>query len=256
MFKLISQIFKLLTLLLTLFSYNFALSNNIPDCEFLANVEEERRDLPNGILSSISRVEAGRIQLDGNKKGWPWTINHAGEGMFFENKNDAIDYVNDSISRGDFNIDVGCMQISIKWHSMNFKSLDEMFDPKINIEYAAKFLEHLYGKHDNWEIAIKHYHSSDPNKNIKYLKKVLAVWSINNGKNFNSNNFHKVNIILPTSRPTKSKIIIQDDKIMSTAQSVNSNLNKKIKANENIKTNFINQRWSLVEKFRKEFSEN
>ena len=53
MFKLISQIFKLIALLLTIFYYNYALSNNIPDCEFLANVEEERRDLPNGILSKI-----------------------------------------------------------------------------------------------------------------------------------------------------------------------------------------------------------
>ena len=169
MLKLLPISFKLLLVLYLFFFFNSAFSKNIPDCEFLANVEEEKRDLPYGILSSISRVEAGRIQIDGNKKGWPWTINHAGEGMFFENKYDAVDYVNESITRGDFNIDVGCMQISIKWHSMNFKSLEEMFDPKINIEYAAKFLKHLYDKHNNWEIAVKHYHSSDPSLSLIHI---------------------------------------------------------------------------------------
>ena len=35
------------------------------------------------------------------------------------------------------------MQISVKWHSMNFNSLEDMFDPEINIAYASKFLKHL-----------------------------------------------------------------------------------------------------------------
>ena len=38
-------------------------------------------------------------------------------------------------------MDVGCMQISFKWHSDNFASLEQAFDPVININYAADFEE-------------------------------------------------------------------------------------------------------------------
>ena len=33
----------------------------------------------------------------------------------------------------------------------HFGSLDEMFDPEKNIQYAAKFVKELYGRHQNWE---------------------------------------------------------------------------------------------------------
>ena len=155
---------------------NFSIAKTIPDCEYLANVVEEQQDLPVGILSSISNVEAGRIINDKPKKGWPWTVNHAGEGLFFESKPDAIKYVEDHLNIGDLNLDVGCMQISLKWHSKKFSSLEEAFDPKVNINYAAIFLKNLFRNHGDWNLAIKYYHSSDPNKNIKYHQKVIAAW--------------------------------------------------------------------------------
>ena len=250
----------LASLLLILFFSNYAFSLNAPDCEFLANVEEEKKDLPNGILSSISRVEAGRIQINGNKKGWPWTVNHAGEGMFFESKNDAIKYVNDSISRGDINLDVGCMQISVKWHSTNFSSLEDMFDPEKNISYASKFLIHLFKNHGDWKIAIKHYHSADPRKNLKYLKKVLAVWSKNKVSEQKPNETAKIfkaNIILPISRPLMN---INKKKYNNNEKNNENLIQTKTKIVQNIpkslptKPKFINDRWLTVEKFRKEFS--
>ena len=241
-----------------IFSYSgFAFSLNIPDCEFLANVEEEKKDLPDGILSSISRVEAGRIGLDGNKKGWPWTINHSGEGLFFESKGDAIKYVNENLSRGDLNLDVGCMQISIKWHSVHFNSLEEMFDPEINIAYASQFLRNLYATHGDWEIAIKHYHSANPQKNIKYLKKVLAVWSQNkNSQKSNDVKLYKANIILPISRPKKHIDKVKFVEFQSYKLN-SSQFTEKIVLNirsQLTKPKFLNERWNLVEKFKKEFA--
>ncbi len=195
------KLIKLFILFNFLFPY-LAFANVSSDCEYLASVVEEKKDLPAGILSSISNVEAGRIIGNNPKKGWPWTVNHSGEGLFFENKSDAIKYVRSHLDIGDINMDVGCMQISLKWHSNQFSSLDEAFDPKLNINYAAVFLKKLFNDHGDWNEAIKHYHSADPHKNIKYHQKVLSAWGIK--KNTNQSKplqLIKANLTLPMLKP-------------------------------------------------------
>ena len=96
------QFFQLILILLILqFSNSSLLAKTVIDCEYLAAVAEEKKDLPAGLLSSISNVEAGRIIGNNPKRGWPWTVNHAGEGLFFENKSEAIQYVKRYLKLGD-----------------------------------------------------------------------------------------------------------------------------------------------------------
>ena len=75
------------------------------------------------------------------------------------------------------NIDVGCMQISLKYHGQNFENFNQILDPKNNIEYAAKYLKSLHSKHKTWNEAISRYHSSIPKRKKKYLKKVQTYWA-------------------------------------------------------------------------------
>ena len=255
--------FQLILILIFLpFSTLSSVAKTIIDCEYIASVVEEQNDLPVGILSSISNVEAGRIIGQNPKKGWPWTVNHAGEGLIFESKYEAIKYVRKNLELGDKNMDVGCMQISIKWHSENFSTLEEAFDPKSNINYAADFLQKLYSIHNDWNLAIKHYHSSDPNKNIKYHQKVLAVWQGSEIKD-KKENFTKANLTLPISKPEYLKVkhsinsnnSIESSKVIKTQNIRNDKGNSKIQIVSNTpnKPKFIKDRWDMVLKFRKEF---
>ena len=145
-------------------------------CEAVASEAEEAFSLPKGILTSIARVESGRKMLDGFYEAWPWTINDNGKGLFFDTRQSAIDYINKQEELNNIGIDIGCMQISVKWHSHAFSSHESMLDPYTNIAYAAIFLEELYQNHGEWDLAIKHYHSADKEKNVPYLQKVNAVW--------------------------------------------------------------------------------
>ncbi|MEC8263813.1 MAG: transglycosylase SLT domain-containing protein, partial [Pseudomonadota bacterium] len=138
---------------------------------------EGRHGLPNGILQSISRIEASRIQSDGSSKAWPWTLNDGGKGLFFDNREQVLDYLDIHMTNPDTSIDIGCMQINTKWHGSFFETLDEMLDPTSNVAYAAGFLTDLYYAHGSWNEAIRHYHSSDRHKNGPYLKRVLATWT-------------------------------------------------------------------------------
>ena len=259
------KLIKLFILFYFLF-LQFAFANATIDCEYLANVVEEKKDLPAGILSSISNVEAGRIIGNDPKKGWPWTVNHSGEGLFFENKFDAMQYVKSHLEKGDINMDVGCMQISLKWHSNQFTSLEEAFDPKFNINYAATFLLKLFNDHGDWNQAIKHYHSADPNKNIKYHQKVLTAWGMKkNIDNLPIPQLIKANLTLPILKPnlkiikkinklkrdqfsSKENVILQKKNISVTDDQIENAITSKTKPK------FINERWNLVLKFRKEFN--
>ena len=146
-------------------------------CDKIARQVERQTGLPKNILTSIALVEAGRRDRDGTLKPWPWSLNHAGKSLFFDNKFDALRYLDHNISAKFKNIDVGCMQINVRWHRENFISFAEMIDPRKNIEYAARFLSNLKKVHGSWKTAIKHYHSSTSKLNVKYYAKVQKVWS-------------------------------------------------------------------------------
>jgi hypothetical protein len=187
----------------------------IPNCQALANEIEIKKKLPENILASISMVESGRLMKNGSMLAWPWSLNHAGKSIFFDNKNQAIEYLKSNITEKIKNIDVGCMQVNVKWHYKNFNSFEEMIDPVKNIQYAAIFLLELKQRYGTWEKAIKHYHSSKSEFNTKYFAKVNRVWAASNkisNKNINlkkaTSLFLDKNIFYPeTVMPVKSVFV-------------------------------------------------
>ena len=147
------------------------------NCEELAEKLSKNSGIPDGLLGSIARVESGRINKNGVKRAWPWTLNLAGDSKFFDNKSQTLEYLNNAINEGKTNIDIGCMQINYKWHKNNFPTIETMLDPKSNINYAIEFLNELFERHNSWEDAVKHYHSATKSLNTKYYRKVARVFS-------------------------------------------------------------------------------
>ncbi len=77
-------------------------------------------------------------------------------------------------ARGAKLIDIGCMQINHHWHSADFASLSEMFDPVRNVEYAARFLKILRGEEGSWTLAVARYNAG-PNNPAAERAYVCAV---------------------------------------------------------------------------------
>ncbi len=147
-------------------------------CEKVIETIEDLTDIPKNLLLSIGKSESGRILKNNKHVIWPWTVNHAGKSLFFDTKNQMKKYVLKYVKKQDYNLDVGCMQINLKWHKNHFKKISDMFAVEPNVSYAASFLLQLKNKHGSWDKAIKHYHSSDPKKNKPYLIKVKHFWKI------------------------------------------------------------------------------
>jgi len=139
---------------------------------------EKSEKIPTHLLTAISLVETGRWQK-GSKEiiAWPWTVTANGKGQHFDTKEEALAEVEILLTEGLSNIDVGCMQINLKYHENAFESLSQALDPKTNAEYAAKFLKKLYAKKKNWMKAAGSYHSNTPDKNLKYRAKLIRLWN-------------------------------------------------------------------------------
>ena len=115
-----------------------------------------------------------------------------------------------AVENGSRNIDVGCMQLNYRWHKGGFSSLEDMFDPIKNINYAAEFVKELFERHKNWEDTIKHYHSNKEKFNTPYHKKVAKVWDEKkeNGVINNPLGFSSTENILPVAE--KKSIFIKE----------------------------------------------
>ena len=154
-------------------------------CDSLMERISKQYAIPSNLLKSISLIESGRY-VGGKQTPWPWTVQSEGKSYYFESKTQAIQAVRKLQACGIQNIDVGYMQINLKYHPKAFLSLSEAFEPASNIEYAAKFIKQLYNKTKSWSQAVAQYHSANAHGH-GYMQKVYKAWSKTPGGGQSSN---------------------------------------------------------------------
>ena len=143
-------------------------------CQTAALQAEKQFAIPAGMLQAISLVETGRYKK-GETVAWPWTVNVAGKGHYFETRAAAETFVSQKKKKGAASIDIGCFQINTKWHGQAFETPLAMFEPEDGAAYAASFLSKLHGELGDWNAAVKSYHSRNARKGAAYGKKIAAA---------------------------------------------------------------------------------
>lgn len=157
-------------------------------CQIAVDKAEKNYQIKSNLLQTIASVESGRWNAQAGKRvAWPWTVHANGKGRYYKSKAEAIAAVKDMQQRGITNIDVGCMQINLKYHGEAFANLDEAFDPEKNVAYSAKFLRKLYKRNkQNWTKTAMHYHSRNLRRGTNYknrLEKHYAQYVREDGEN-------------------------------------------------------------------------
>lgn len=138
-------------------------------CEREMSRAAKKYDVPLGVLYAVGLTETGQ-------KGslHPYALNIEGPSYFAANITEAIEHFEAARKGGAKLIDIGCMQINHYYHSSHFRSINEMFDPSMNVDYAARFLHELKAREGTWTMAAARYHAG-PNNDPAQKQYVCAV---------------------------------------------------------------------------------
>ena len=153
-----------------------------PDYDWFACQDEARRleiqeGIPKLLLTAVTYTETGRRGPLGRKvMSWPWTLHAQGKSLHFDSKEKAAAAVRTMMAQGVKSIDVGCMQINLRYHPQAFTSVEEALDPRANLAYGVAYLKKLKSRHSGWPAAIQNYHSTNQAVNQRYRQKVFATW--------------------------------------------------------------------------------
>ena len=148
--------------------------NTEPDaadvCGKAALKAEQDYQIKQNLLQTIASVESGRYDKNLKKRiAWPWTVHANGQGYYYNTKAEAIVAIEAFQAQGINNIDVGCMQINLKYHGKAFHNLQEALDPEKNVAYSAEFLLNLYQKNGHsWQKTAMQYHSKNHTLGLNY----------------------------------------------------------------------------------------
>jgi soluble lytic murein transglycosylase-like protein len=149
-----------------------AAADNSFVCEQQMKRAAHQNGIPLHILYSVGLTETGRRGVLS-----PYDMNVEGRAVHSRDLGEALTRLAAERARGAKLIDVGCMQINVYWHQSKFRSVNEMFEPARNVDYAAKLLKELKGQQGTWTLAVARYNAG-PNNNVAQKRYVCAV--INN----------------------------------------------------------------------------
>ena len=127
-------------------------------CEHEIALAAQRYDIPLAVFYAVGLNETGahgRLQ--------PFSMNIDGRPTASASLPEALARFRRAKAEGARMIDVGCMQINHHYHGAKFDSLEAMFDPARNIDYAARFLRELKSRERTWTMAVARYNAGPDN---------------------------------------------------------------------------------------------
>jgi soluble lytic murein transglycosylase-like protein len=126
-------------------------------------------NVPLGVLYAVGLTETGR-----RNSLYPYALNIEGKSVFPPSRQAAKQDVIDAQQHGKKLIDIGCMQINHHYHGDQFRSVDQMLEPRANVQYAARFLKDLRRRQGSWTMAVARYHAG-PNNDPAQKRYVCTV---------------------------------------------------------------------------------
>ena len=129
----------------------------------------DEHGVPLGMLYAVGLTETGR-----GDSLRPYALNIEGRAIYDIDKQGALRAFDAARKAGAKLIDIGCMQINHHFHRRQFATLEDMFDPARNVDYAAKFLRQLKAREGSWTMAVARYYAG-PNNDSGQRRYVCRV---------------------------------------------------------------------------------
>ncbi|OYY86586.1 MAG: hypothetical protein B7Y61_06275, partial [Rhizobiales bacterium 35-66-30] len=115
-------------------------------------------NIPLPVLYAVGLQESG---INGHLQ--QYMLNVAGKDYLATSLPDAMRAFNEARAQGIKLIDVGCLQVNYYYHGKKFRSVEQMFNPRLNVEVAAQELRDWRKSQGNWTMAVARYNASKHN---------------------------------------------------------------------------------------------
>ncbi len=128
------------------------------------------------LLYAVALTESSR-GIDGLSSPWPWALHHGGRTYYPRSSTEALADIRQHRSEHHDLIDVGLMQVNLRWHGHRVKVLEDLIDPKTNLDLGAKILrEAIDSAPNNLPLGVGRYHAwRDQKAAERYGHKVIAL---------------------------------------------------------------------------------
>lgn len=137
-----------------------------------------RYEIPEAILYAVALAESGKpIASLSARRPWPWTLNVAGEGLYFPTRLAAWRVLDASLAAGETSIDIGLMQVNWHYHRQRLGNTWLALQPEHNLSVAAEILKRCYAERGDWWGSVGCYHApNDATRAKLYAERVRAAW--------------------------------------------------------------------------------
>ncbi len=134
--------------------------------------------IPYSLLYAVALTESGKqVASKGVYRPWPWTLNVAGQGYFFESRQAAWQALTVWLEKGKRSIDIGLMQVNWRYHQVRLGTPWQALDPYFNLRVGAEILQDCYITRQDWWASVGCYHApTNPQRADRYRRRVLSRW--------------------------------------------------------------------------------
>ena len=128
------------------------------------------------LLYAVALAESAYSERsDGTVAPYPWVLRTPKAPYYEPTKEAAVKRLDALLKKG-ISVDVGLMQINVKWHGRRVARPEDLLDPETNIRTAARILNEEFRRTpDDLIGALGRYHSRDFSRSRSYG---LTVWNI------------------------------------------------------------------------------
>lgn len=136
----------------------------------------DRYGLDPYVLYAVALTESARIRND-FAQPWVWALNREGKSLYPESAAEALHQIRHQLKAGNRNIDIGLMQVNLRWHRHRVGRIEDLLDPATNLELGAQILQEAIATvPDDPILGVGRYHAwSNPSEARKYGHRVLRL---------------------------------------------------------------------------------
>ena len=134
--------------------------------------------IPLRLFYAVALAESGKIIESMNRRRpWPWTLNIAGVGVYFNTRWQAWHALDQFLRAGETSVDIGLMQVNWRFHQERLGSSWLALEPYHNLTVGAEILRRCYAERRDWWASVGCYHApSDSHRARAYRNRVAAQW--------------------------------------------------------------------------------